>query len=89
MRHRAITLVLAAVFVAMAPLGAQAQDDKKFSFTLSGGYTYTSNTDYVGGQYGDAILTKPSIRSHRMITLPFTPSGQHEPRGLCRGLECP
>ena len=53
MRHRAITLVLAAVFVAMAPLGAQAQDDKKFAFTLSGGYTQPNGEvgDRLGGGY--------------------------------------
>jgi opacity protein-like surface antigen len=39
MRHREFAFVLAAAFVAMAPLGAQAQDEKPVHFTLGGGFT--------------------------------------------------
>jgi endonuclease/exonuclease/phosphatase family metal-dependent hydrolase len=36
--------------------------------------------DVLGGEYGDAILSKFPIKSHRIVNLPYSPFDKHEPR---------
>jgi endonuclease/exonuclease/phosphatase family metal-dependent hydrolase len=36
--------------------------------------------DFAGGEYGDVVLSKPTIKSQRVVALPHTAGGEHEPR---------
>src|SRR6185437_13939279 len=43
--------------------------------------------DYDGGQYGVMILSRSPAIDHRIIELPYTPGGKHEPR-VALALRC-
>ena len=59
---------------------ASADQPAELARMLKMEVAYGPAMDFQGGKYGDAVLSRLPITSSRAVALPWTPSGQREPR---------